>query len=223
MGAEAIICIPFLIALGVVAAMGVLQALLLFVGGIGLDFDGDADLDLDVEVDAIDVDLDADVDIDADVEPGGISLAKLLSPIGLGRIPLSIIWYAYSVGFGVSGLVGSYILAHLFPIAVWFLAATIPFGIVCGWHFTKHSVRFIAPFLRTSGLAEASSEMIGRMGRVTSLQADGEWGEAVFTVNGATNHVIVRTDDEVLNKDTEIIIVDYDKEKKRPVVGRLKA
>jgi hypothetical protein len=118
----------------------------------------------------------------------------------------------------------SVILAKVFAVSFWFLGATIPLSLIFGWHVTKRASKLVMPLLKTHGIAERKSDVVGRVGRVTSLTVDEDWGEAVITINGQSNHMIVRAvDDEIIEKDSEIVIVDYDKEKSRPIVGRIKA
>jgi hypothetical protein len=244
------ILVPFLIPLLVVAMMITIQGLLLFVG-IGLDFDGDADhdFDLDADVDA-DVDVDVDVDVDAgiaghaghgvfdidhdhdhdfdhghdfDHDAAGWSFGKLLSPLGVGKIPLSIVWETYFLGFGISGVTLSFLLSKFFAASFWFLGATIPLSLVFGWHITKLAAKAVVPLLKTSGVAESERDIVGRIGKVTSLGVDNEWGEVELNVNGSINHMIVVTDGDTLGRGDQVVVTDYDSEKKRPIVTRLKA
>ncbi len=79
--------LPFAIALGLVAALAVLQVVALLLGGpIGIS-DGD---------------FDADVDGDLDVGDGG--LAGALDWLGVGKLPLSILLTLWAASFGLSGL-----------------------------------------------------------------------------------------------------------------------
>jgi hypothetical protein len=219
--------IPYLVSILVVFIFFLMHLSLMLFAGVGFDVDADADIDadidLDIELDAdLDVDADADVDIDTDVD-SEFSLGKFLSPLGVGQIPLSIIGYAYALSFGVAGVISSYLLAQIFVANVWFLFITIPISIVAGWHATKHSIRLILPVLKTSGIAEGKTDLVGRQGRVTSLKATKTFGEAVFTINGAINHMIVKTDDEEIEKNSEVVVVGFDEESKRPIITRLKA
>lgn len=205
---DAPILIPFLVPIGIVIVMVILQLLLLLVAGIGFDFDFDHG-----EID-VDVDLDADVDIDSE----GFSLAKFLNPIGLGYIPLSIIWYTYGLSFGVVGIITTFVLAKFNPVALWFLAASIPISIFVGWHITKYVVRFIAPLFKTTGVAEDVYDLVGRSGKITSLQADENYGEITISLNGTVNHMIVKTNGETLLRGATVVVTNIDPDSKRPIV-----
>ena len=221
-----------------------IQGLLLLVG-VGFDFDGDADLDLDADIDAdVDLDLDVDsggiaghadhgvfdIDHDHDFDHGhdfdhdaGWSFGKLLSPLGVGKIPLSIVWETYFLGFGISGVTLSFLLSKFFAVSFLFLGATIPLSLVFGWHITKLAAKAVVPLLKTSGIAESERDIVGRIGKVTSLGVDDKWGEVELNVNGSINHMIVVTDGDTLGRGDQVVVTDYDTEKKRPVVNRLKA
>jgi hypothetical protein len=242
------VLVPFLIPLLVVVMMITIQGLLLFVG-IGLDFDGDADHDFDLDAD-VDADVDINVDVDADAGiaghaghgvfdidhehdfdhdhdfdhgAGSWSFGKLLSPLGVGKIPLSIVWETYFLGFGMGGVTASFVLSQFFAVSYWFLLLTVPVSLVIGWHVTKLAAKAVVPLLKTSGIAESEQDIVGRVGKVTSLGVDSEWGEVELNVNGSINHVIVVSDGDNLEQDDRVVVSDYDFEKKRPVVSRLKA
>ena len=204
--------------------------------GIGFDFDGDADHDfeLDADVDAdVGIDLatpshadhgvfDADFDHDHDIGTE-FSIGRLLSPLGVGKVPLSIVWQTYFLTFGVSGFISSFVLSKFFELAFWYFFITVPLALVAGWHLTKIIAKITVPLFKTSGIAESDRSIIGRIGFVTSLGIDDKWGEARLNVNGTTNHMVVVSDETDLKRGDKIVVVDYDEEKKRPIVNRLKA
>lgn len=81
------------------------------------DSDVDADVDADVDID-VDVDLDVDIDLDGDVphnaphdfsydidSDGEVSfLSNMLSILGIGKAPLSIVGFCWLMIFGFTGL-----------------------------------------------------------------------------------------------------------------------
>jgi len=232
--------LPFTVPITVVIFMFFLQLILLLVTGIGLDFDADHDVDLDVDanldfdadVSALHLDhdalhLDHDHDFDHDFDHDGFSLGKFLSPIGVGHVPLSVVGYAYSLSFGITGIATSFALAQFFALTWWLLFITIPLSLVAGWHITKHTIKLILPLLKTSGAADSKRSVVGQTGKVTSLEVTNNWGEAVFTINGLINHMAVIPDNpdnnEPIKKGDSVIVTGYDEEAKRPIVSRLKA
>ena len=204
--------------------------------GVGFDFDSDADhdIELDADIDAdVGVDLatpshadhgvfDADFDHDHNIEPE-FSLGRLLSPLGVGKVPLSIVWQTYFLAFGISGFISSFILSKFFELAFWYFIVTLPLALVAGWHLTKLVAKITIPLFKTSGIAESDRDIQGRIGFITSLSVDDNWGEARLNINGSTNHMAVVTDETDLKQGDQIVVVGYDEEKKRPIVNRLKA
>ena len=88
--------LPFAIALGLVAALALLQVVALLLGGpIGI---GEADVDAD-----LDLDLDAEGDLDVDGEGIG-PWAGALDWLGVGKLPLSILLTLWAASFGLAGL-----------------------------------------------------------------------------------------------------------------------
>ena len=225
--------LPFTVPIAVVVFMFLIQSLLIMFTGIGLDFDADHDVDLDADIDFdadVNVDVssfqvDHDIDLDHDFEHDGFSLGKFLSPIGVGQIPLSLVGYAYSLSFGVTGIAASFALAQFFTLTWWLLFITIPLSLVVGWHITKQTVKLVFPLLKTSGVAASKRSVIGQTGKITSLKVTKKYGEATFTLNNTINHMIITIDDEneSLTKGDDVIVTGYDEETKRPIVSRLKA
>jgi len=226
--------LPFTIPVTVVIFLALLQLLLFMVTGIGFDFDADADIDVDADFDLdIDADvdvevpvihLDHDVDLDHDFDAEGFSLGKFLSPIGVGQVPLSIVGYAYSLSFGVTGIATSFVLAKFFTMSWLLLLLTVPLSLIVGWHVTKHTVKAVFPLLKTSGAADCKRSVVGQTGKVTSTKVNKTFGEATFTINGAINHMIIRTDEtSPITKGDSVIVTGFDEEAKRPIVSRLKA
>src|SRR5512146_2220739 len=97
---------PFTIALGVTILFALLQASGLL-GLLAGDADGDHEVDHEVDADAdhdVDADGDADHDPAADGEVDSGIGAILFQPLGIGKIPFSLIWQAYAIVFSITGL-----------------------------------------------------------------------------------------------------------------------
>jgi len=206
------ILLPFLIPAGVVVAFTTLQVTLLTLTGFAPGLEVDADIDLDA-----DADLDADGDLDG-ASPGWIEL--LLTPLGVGQVPLSIVAQAFGLAWCVAGLTSSYALTQVAgPPRAAFLLATAPVSLLLAWAATRKVVRLVAPLLRVSGRAESGRDLVGRLGVVTSLRADAEYGEVRVQVNDAPSYVYVRTRGDVLPRGTQIEVVGYDVAAHRPLVA----
>lgn len=113
--------LPFAVALGVMAALAVIEGLGLILGASpsnlldsvlpDIDLDG-PDLDLDLDVDA-DLDLDVDADVDGDLGSGHSGPVELLAWLQIGKVPF-LVWLAtFLTTFGLFGLLIQ-TLAHSF-------------------------------------------------------------------------------------------------------------
>ena len=164
------------------------------------DFEADADVeaDVDVEVDAdvdADFDAEADVDHDVDVHGGRINidadseaagghqgLAGMLSWLGVGRVPLSVILMVLLLTWGVVGFGANQVLRDAMGTAVWL--ASIP----------------LAAFV-SLGLTAAISNGLARVlpvaegGALTRRQLVGRRGTVIFAVTEAAGLVSVRDDE----------------------------
>jgi hypothetical protein len=94
--------LPFTIPLTAVVIMLSLQLLLMLIAGVGFDFDADVDHDFD---------LDHDLDVDADADTQGIA-SKILTPLGVGEVPTSIVWQAFFLSFGAAGVGGTFLVSQ---------------------------------------------------------------------------------------------------------------
>lgn len=115
--------LPFAVALGVMAALAVIEGLGLILGASpsnlldsvlpDIDLDGpDLDLDLDVDAD-LDLGVDADVDVDGDLGSGHSGPVELLAWLQIGKVPF-LVWLAtFLTTFGLFGLLIQ-TLAHSF-------------------------------------------------------------------------------------------------------------
>lgn len=104
--------LPFTAALGVMAALAVIEGLGLILGAspsnlldsVMPDFDG-PDLDVDVDLDAdVEADFDVDADVDGDLRPGHSGPVEVLTWLRIGEVPF-LVWLAtYLTTFGLFGL-----------------------------------------------------------------------------------------------------------------------
>jgi hypothetical protein len=171
---------PFAIAIGAVGVFALLQAtglLGLLAGG------GDAGHDVDHDVDA-DGDADADGDHDAegdhDGDGGERSLAAAaLSAMGLGTIPLSMLWESFALAFGATGIaMNLHYFAHPGGPPVYTLAWTVPSAVATGCLSLAALTRVLGPVLSSKGQeATTRAQLVGQIGVVISSKVDGDFGE----------------------------------------------
>jgi membrane protein implicated in regulation of membrane protease activity len=213
-----------------VLCIAVMFALIQMSGVLGLlaggDHDGDADHDVDAhhDVDAgHDTDADGDAghdadhdhDHDSDQENG--SSAGLLAGLGVGKVPLSIIWQTYAVAFGLAGIIGNTIyLGYARSLPPYTLAWTLPLALVFGYLVTRRLGRVLAR-VAADPRHEATTrkELVGHTGVVISSKISSEFGEVrLMDKTGHTLRIICRTRDSepTIPEGREVVIVEYDKE-----------
>jgi membrane protein implicated in regulation of membrane protease activity len=223
---------PFTVALGVALVFALLQMtglLGLLAGGgdhnghEGHDVDAEHDIDADHDVDAADHDVDADHDAavaDHDVDHAGAHLGfgqQLLVGLGVGKVPLSIIWQTFAVSFGFAGIAANTVyLGHGGVLPLVTLAWTLPGSALFAYVVTRVLARALGRII-ADPRQEATSrkQLVGHTGVVISSKIDGEFGEV--RVHDKTGHVVriicrTREPSRVIAEGREVVIVDYDRE-----------
>lgn len=221
--------LPYIIAFTIAVVFALLQMtgiLGLLVGDADHDADHDVDADADHDLDAdADSDVDADHDVDADGDhdadhdadhdqDGGIG-GKILVDLGVGRVPFSTLWQAFTITFGIAGLaINSLVLAPRGAITTSSLAMTIPLSLLAAYALTRTLTRVLGRVLAGEH-EEASSrkDLIGSTGTVISSQVTSEFGEIRITdPAGRFMHVIcrIREAETAIPMGKEVVVVDYD-------------
>jgi membrane protein implicated in regulation of membrane protease activity len=227
--------VPFTVALGVAVGFALLQmtGLLGLLAGGG-DHDGDHDVDADADADAeadADADGDADADNDADhdhdVDDHGVG-QQLLGGLGVGRVPLSIIWQTYAAAFGFAGIAANaFYLSRTGGLPLLTLAWTVPGSLLFGYAVTRVLSRAIARVVADpSQEATSRKQLVGHTGVVISSKVNDEFGEV--RLRDKTGHVVriicrVRATDAVIPEGREVVIVDYDAQRDHLFVAPLDA
>ncbi len=219
---------PYTVALGIVGLFALLSAsglLGLLAGGEhggGDDGDG-ADVDgHDVEGHEADPDGDHgegddhDADQNDDADRGGL-LSLVLGPLGIGKLPFSLVWQVYGAVFALTGLGlnAKYIdLGHAPPVGS--LAWTMPLALGAGYAVVAALARVLGPAL-ASKESEATSreELVGRVGTVISTKVDSDFGEV--RLRDKTGHdlrVVCRLADghAPAREKQEIVVVEHDRD-----------
>lgn len=207
---------PFAIAAGLAAIFALLQvtgALGLLAGGDG-DAEHDADGDVAAHVGEAHVG-DADADHDADADARGLGSAAL-SGLGLGRVPLSIIWQTYAVAFAMAGYgLNLRYLGRDEPPPVVTLAWTVPIGLVVGYVVVALLARILGPVLSSKDQeATSRANLVGQIGVVISSRVDHDFGEV--RIRDKTGHdvrVICRLPKgrtAAVEEHASVVVVDCD-------------
>jgi membrane protein implicated in regulation of membrane protease activity len=208
--------VPYVVSIGVAVLFAVLQAtglLGLLAGGDDhdADHDGAADGDADGDTDSDADDADGDHDHDAQ----GFSV---LADLGVGKVPLSILWQTFAFAFGFAGVAANvFYLSYARALPLWTLAVSLPVALVFGYLVTRQVGRAVARVVADPA-QEATSRagLVGHTGVVISSKVDAEFGEV--RIRDRSGHVVrvacrVRVDDSVVPERAEVVVVDYDREK----------
>jgi len=236
---------PYTVALGIVGLFALLQTsglLGLLAGGghdvgdggaDGHDIDADADVEADADVGADhdgtgdDADADHDGD-DADHDEGGgrSFTGAILAPLGVGKMPFSLVWQVYGVVFAFVGLGinAEYVTRAAGPSAgtLWW---TLPAALSAGYAAVAGLARLLSPIFATRGQeATRRSELVGRIGTVISTKVDEAFGEV--RIRDKTGHDIriickLAAEHRPAREGEEVIVVEHDDETGALFVARL--
>ena len=182
---------------------------------VDLDLDLDADVDVDADLD-VDADMDADVDGDIDGHAHGLGLGNIVNALGLGGVPITIVFSAL-VLFG-------WVLSMLVTGPLWGSISGGVLGVGMG------SLLGLAAFVGAIPLASAATRplkglfvvhqaprrktFVGRTCTVTTQRVDDHFGQAEIADGGAGLLVQVRCNREnELTKDSEAIVFEYDRKR----------
>jgi hypothetical protein len=188
---------PFTVVLGVTLLFAAVSAsgLMGLIGG-GADGDGhdvDAGGDHDVDADGdgghdadqdADQDADHDCDHDNDHDEGARAQSpglghSILGPLGVGKIPFSLVWQIFAVTFGVAGLaINSRFWSQNIGVPRGALGVSLPVSLLVGYVVTMIFARLTAP-LFASKASEATSrgELVGLSAIVISSKVTRDFGE----------------------------------------------
>ncbi len=206
--------VPFAIAAGVAALFALLQVTGIL--GVLASAEGDVDHDVDHDLDAEhDADTDGDQDHDAADRGWG---AAALAPLGLGRIPFSIIWQTYALAFATTGLAlnARYLGAVSVPLVS--LAWTLPASLLGGYVAVALVARLLGPVLSSKDQeATSRAQLVGQIGVVISSKVDQDFGEV--RIRDKTGHdvrVICKLPKgrvAPVPEHRSVVVVDYDEER----------
>jgi hypothetical protein len=216
---------PYSVVLGTVLLFALLQAtgvLGLLAGG---DHDGGDDVD-GADADGHDVDGheadhdggDADGDDhDADHahDAGRAAPSHLLAPLGIGKLPLSLVWQVYGAIFGLAGLSlnARFLDAPHGPPLV-SLAWTMPLALGAGYGVVAILARVLTPiFADEKQNATSRAELVGHTGIVISSKVDADFGEV--RIHDKTGHDLrivcrIAPGHTPANEKDEVLVVDCD-------------
>lgn len=179
-------------------------------------------------------DHDIDHDLDHDVEHGveghgehgehavhgdGGKYVDIMSMIGVGRVPLSIILTMLNLIFGFTGLAVNLIFAHILPPYLYFWVSLVVATLVA-FIGTGKAARLVQRFMPTNeSYCPKRSDLVGITGKLV-FDTTPEQGEIKIYVDNALMQVSCRTNGERIKADTEVTITDYIRDQNVYIVER---
>jgi membrane protein implicated in regulation of membrane protease activity len=204
---------------------------------VDLSVDHDVDVDMDHDIHA-DMDHDVEHDLDAhvghgDVHHGGVEhevhdhhvsahagnsfALRALSVLGLGKVPVSILFTTMMVLFGATGLACNGLFGSVFPwgwapnVYVW---PSLGVAVLLSLTLTGSIAQLLNRIMPTSETyAIREDDLVGRIGELLYAVPAGQRGMADVKDEGGTWHRIrVQPLEGDLPKGTDIIVVRYHRE-----------
>lgn len=222
--------VPFVVALGVAVTFVLLQVsgLLGLLAGGG-DHEGDTDADHEADTGSADGDADADADADGDADAdadadnegeahqahGGAG-KEFLAGMGVGTMPLSIVWQSFAVCFAFGGITANTVYfsyAHALPTAA--LAVSAPVALAFAYLATRGVSKVFGRLAPAAGKTSTSRrDLVGKAGVVISSKVNAEFGEVRVTdPTGIVHRVICRVhpDEAPIPEGREVVFVEHDR------------
>lgn len=171
---------------------------------VAANFLGIFDMEMDHDVDH-DVDVDHDIDADHDHD-GGVNL-NLLSLLGIGKVPLSILLMTWLMVFGMAGTTvnmasGSWLPGHgVISLFIAFAAALVVGGVVA---------RFVGKHIPSTETYTVSKEDLIACNGVASTTVTTSSGSADIQDDGGSRHrVSAVTVSGEIQRGTKVHVISY--------------
>ena len=165
--------------------------LLVIAGGMGLEL------------------FEVDLDVDAAVEEGGQGFVELLSALGVGTVPFSIMFTAFAFWGWTLSFVTTLTLREAFGPSI-----LMGFGVLVASAAVALPMTGIVTYpLRKLFDSEGQSRetVIGSVCEITTSEVDAEFGRASLYHDGADLVLSVRCEEaNTLGRGDEALIIDYD-------------
>lgn len=168
--------------------------------GLGVEQGADADHDVGADVDHdidMDMDHDADIGVDHDIERHfGVehttefshtndanAIVKALSFLGVGRVPISIVFMTFCFIWGFTGWMSNLLLAPILRYPVVFIWPSIAIALFFTLLLTKWTVKGLSRIM-------PSTETYG----TSNVQLVGKRGKALYEITETSGSVRLRDD-----------------------------
>ncbi len=138
--------------------------------------------------------------------------------MGVGTMPLSIVWQAFAVCFALGGITANAVYfsrAGALPTSA--LAISAPVALVFAYVATRLVSRLFSRLVPASGKTSTSrKDLVGKAGVVISSKVNAEFGEVRVTdATGIVHRVICRVPegDDPIPEGREVVFIEYDRAK----------
>lgn len=176
----------------VLVAISVVFWILVIAGGLGVEF------------------LDFDLDVEAAAQEADQEVTELLSALGVGTVPFSIMVTVFSllgwtITYVTSLMLDQYASANLVVDFAVLLGATVASLPLTG------AVTYPLRQLLETGTDRSGESIVGSTCEITTSRVDASFGRASVFHEGADLVLSVRSHDEgALEKGDEALVIDYD-------------
>ncbi|MFH1985400.1 MAG: hypothetical protein ABIL58_26485 [Pseudomonadota bacterium] len=194
--------------------------LLLCTGTVAADHDADFNVDMDQDADlSADMDHSTGIEHLHDVDPG--MLARALSFLGIGRVPLSIILISVCFLWGFTGFASNTLLKPVLP-AFLFVWVSIAMALMVSVFCTRLLAALLSRIMPATETYAVSIE-----------QLTGKWAEAITTIDETFGQALVHDDagalhtvqclvhagESNISRGTQVILLFFDKNRRAFFVG----
>jgi membrane protein implicated in regulation of membrane protease activity len=217
--------VPFTIVLAITICFALMQmtGVLGLLAGEGDDAHGDGDADADVDADG-DVDADHDGDDGHDHDGDADGREGFLGGLGVGRVPLTIVWQTYAATFAFAGLaMNTYFHAKYGSLPLTTLAFSVPASLGIAYVTTRAITRPLGRLLVDPNQhATSRKDLVGQTGVVISSRVSDEFGEV--RIADKTGHVVrvichVKPGESPIPEGADVVVVDFDEDRGRILVA----
>jgi hypothetical protein len=173
-----------------------------FLGIFDMEMDHDVDHDVDV-----DHDIDADHDVDGEHEHHGMPSLNLLSLLGIGRVPLSVLLMTWLMSFGMAGTTvnmasGPWLPGHgVISLFIAFAAAIVVGGVVA---------RFVGKHIpSTETYTVSKADLIACDGVAATTITPSSGGADIQDDGGSRHRVSAVTVSGEIQRGTKVHVISY--------------
>ncbi len=184
-----------------------------FVQMIGLDQDPDTDLDLDFATDGS-----PDWTIN-----NLVGITQIPQFLGMGRIPFTMIFLLWLLGFGLTGWLGNSLLLTTFSsYPEWGILAVLAVAIITASWFTAGMARLMGHAVPAfTSTATSVQTLVCRQGWVSSQHVDENYGQVKVRDTAGTLHTVFAVIDPghlPIVHNTKVFLVEYNSAQKLFIV-----